>query len=131
MIRANPSQTSNANYQAFIGNVDQIEFLDKSSSLVAFGFSKKLNQYIMADSFNSDFIASYPTGGNIWYLPFNLTPSGADNGLNLGSYVMSTDEQIRIHCGSGFVGGSYEVCVWGAMYGYFDILYNGEVLFTK
>jgi hypothetical protein len=131
LIRANPSDTSYANYNTLVGNIDRVEFLDRSNKPVGIQFTQKLNNYIMADSLNTDFIVSYPTGSNLWILPFNILPSNAEHGQFYGSYVLTGDESIDIYTNGSFTPGSYEVMAWGAMMNHFDIKPNGHFDFTK
>jgi hypothetical protein len=131
MIRANPVSTSYINWSTLIGNIDRIEFNDRSGKPVGIPFTQKLNNYIMADSLNTDFIVSYPTGTNMWILPFSILPSAAENGVFYGSYRLSGDESIDVYPNSSFVSGSYEIMAWGAQMNYFDVNPNGEFTFTK
>ena len=131
MIRTNPVSTSYVNYNTLIGNIDRIEFNDRSGKPQGIPFTKKINNYLMADSLNSDFVVSYPTGTNLWVLPFNILPSSAEHGVYYGSYSLTGDESIDVYTNSSFVSGSYEIMAWGAMMNYFDINPNGLFEFTK
>ena len=99
-----------------------------NNQLVAFPFYQ--NNYILAQHFDTDFINSYPTGKNVWILPFTFAPSQIEHGISYGGYNLSTDEIVRITTNSSFVSNNIEVCVWGAMYEHFDI-FNSELRFTK
>lgn len=129
LIRQNSNTYSGAT--TFIGNIDRVEFNDRSNKPLGIPFTKKLNNYVMADSFNSDYIVSYPTGLNVWVLPFSIQPSSAEHGVNYGSYMLTGDESIDIYTNASFVPGSYEIMAWAAMLNYFDIDPNGLFTFTK
>jgi hypothetical protein len=129
-LRANPVYTNYTNENTFLGNVANIEFHDRNNQLIAFQFYQNLNNYIMAQHFDTDFINSFPTGPNVWILPFSTSPSQAEQGVQHGFYNLSSDEIVRITTNSSFSSANVEVAIWGAMYEHFDI-HNGMMHFTK
>ena len=130
MLRTNPVYSNYTNYDTFLGNIDNIEFHDRNNQLISFQFKQNFNNWIMASNFDTDFLVSYPTGTNVWILPFTMAPSQAEHGISYGGYQLTSDEIVRITTNSSFATNNVEVSIWGAMYESFWIQ-NGEIHYTK
>lgn len=114
-------------YNTFLGNVASVALLDRSSQKVGIEFTKEMNNYLLCNNFNSDFIVSHPTGANIFLIPFNMTPSSAKDGVLYGNFYLTGNEYISISLNSSFSTANVTVDIWAAMCAEFFIMPNGDL----
>ena len=131
MIRTQNPATNYNNYKTFLGNIDNIEFHDSANQRLAIPFTQQIINQVLETNLNSDFIYSYPTGTNVYILPFNMVPSSASHGVFYGNYKLTTLEHILITTNSSFATNNVIVDVWGAMMSYYDIEPCGTFKFIK